>query len=185
MVQINRGNYFYVTNEKETMDTNKLVSQIRDSGWISPELILINCSPDYSSRVTQILNHGLSYLNNNELYEVRDLNMPYPNMVQVWDQEDRCYKQYIRYLADWARRNISSGEKYIFVDSGTLRGVNFTRLRSIIKGKVDEDSYRFATLYLQDNSIFTPDFYVEKFNKEKQGGLLFEWENVNNPNWDY
>jgi hypothetical protein len=32
---------------------------------------------------------------------------------------------------------------------------------------------------MQDDAVFTPDFYVEKFNKKEQGMLLFYWENIN------
>ena len=56
------SNYFFVTYEKEKSDTEKLIKKIIDSGWIKPETILVNCSPDYSSNLTQVINHKLSFI---------------------------------------------------------------------------------------------------------------------------
>jgi hypothetical protein len=183
MEQIN--NYFHVTYEKEGLDSTNLINQIAKSGWVDNEMTIINCSPDYSSRLTQMVNHKLSYLNANETFEVIDLPMPYPIMFQIWDTQERKFIQFDRYLFDWVRKYILPNGKYLFLDSGTLRGKNFTKVYQAIKDKVDRDKIKFASLYLESDSIFTPDFFVQKFDKEKQGGLLFEWENVNNPNWDY
>ncbi len=180
----NPSNYFFVSYEKEQVDSKNLIAQIAKSGWIDRDVIIINCSPDYSSRLSQMMNHKLSYLNNNETFEVVDLPMPYPTMSQVWDTLERKYVRFDNYLYDWVRKYIQSDIRYLFVDSGTLRGQNFTKVKNAIKGKLEPDQYRFASLYLQSDSIFEPDFYTEKFDK-KNGGLLFEWENVNNPNWDY
>lgn len=173
--------YFFIPYEKEKLDTITLVNQIAKSDWIDKDVTIINCSPDYSSIVTQIVNHKLSYLNKNETFEIIDLPMPYPTMSQVWDNIDKEYYQFNKYLAEWVRRYIQKTAKYLFIDSGTLRGQNFTKVKNAIKGKLEPEQYRFASLYLHSDSIFEPDFYVEKFN----GGLLFEWENSNNPNWDY
>ncbi len=177
--------YFYISSEKEKWDTSKLIRMIDESGWVANDTILVNCSPDYSSIITQHINHRLSYLNSNELFEVIDLEMPYPTMSQVWDRVEKEYQTYIKYLSTWVYKHLKKDNQYLFIDSGTCRGSNFARLKAMINGRIDEANYRTASLYLQSDSIFTPDFYVEKFDKEKQGGLLFEWENLNNPNWDY
>lgn len=180
-----RNNYFFVSYEKENIDSTILISKIASSSWLQRDTILVNCSPDYTSRLIQLMNHKLSYLNNNELFEVIDLEMPYPTMYQIWDGEEKVYKTYGNYLLSWVQKHLKKSNNYLFVDSATCRGNNFTTLKSIINGKIENENYRFASIYLQDNSIFTPDFYVEKFNKSTQGGILFEWENINNPNWDY
>lgn len=180
-----KNKYFFISYEKEKEDSLDLINQLAKSNWIDNDTIIVNCSPDYSSRLTQLINHKLSYFNNNELFEVIDMEMPYPTMSQVWDKEDKEYKMYIRYLASWIQKHLRKENKYLFVDSATLRGVNFSRLKAMVKGRIDDDRFRFASLYLQSNSIFVPDFYLEKFDKSLYGGLLFEWENVNNPNWDY
>jgi len=177
--------YFCVTYEKENKDSFELIQKITDNGWVTGDTIMVNCSPDYSSRLTQVINHQLSHLNNNELFEVIDMEMPYPTMSQVWDREDRDYKLYIKYLSLWIQKHLKKDNQYLFIDSATCRGSNFARLKSMLNGRVSGDNYRFASLYLQSDSIFTPDYYVEKFDKLVQGGILFEWENVNNPNWDY
>lgn len=177
--------YFYVSYEKELADSKALITNIAGDGWVDNFTVIVNCSPDYSSRLTQLVNHKLSYLNNHDLYEVINLEMPYPTMSQVWDAIDKQYYPYEKYIAEWVRRNIITHTKYLFVESGTLRGKNATVVRNALRPRIEPSTYRFASLYLQSDSIFTPDYYLEKFDKEKQGGLLFEWENVNNPNWDY
>lgn len=179
------NNYFYISPEKEAVDIRILLSKIRESNWILPSTVIINCSPDYSSHLSQTINHNLSSLNRNELFEVIDLPMPYPNMTQVWNSIDRMYMPFTQYLLEWTRLNIEPFTNYLFIDSGVLRGKNFANTRAAIKNKLQPENYRFASLYVQDDSIFTPDFYVEKFNKPVQGGLLFHWENVDNPNWNY
>lgn len=177
--------YFYVSYEKENLDSTKLIKQMIDSNWVSKDTILINCSPDYSSRITQLVNHKLSYLNYNELFEVIDLEMPYPTMSQVWDRIEQEYHMYIKYLANWVHKHIRKDKQYLFIDSATCRGNNFAKVKAMINGRIDDDNYRFASIYLQSDSIFKPDYFTEVFNKSTQGGLLFEWENINNPNWDY
>lgn len=180
-----KNKYFFISYEKEKEDSLLLINQIVQSSWITKDTTIINCSPDYSSRFTQLLTHKLSYLNGNETFEVINLEMPYPIMSQVWDNQEKQFIQFDKYLYDWMRNNISKTGHYLFVDSGTLRGKNFTKVKQAIKGKVESDNYKFASLYLQSDSIFTPDFYVQRFDKDLHGGLLFEWENVNNPNWDF
>jgi hypothetical protein len=73
----------------------------------------------------------------------------------------------------------------LFFDTGVLRGKNFAKLKLSLKDRIEKERIRFACLYLQEESAFIPDYYVEKFSFEKQGGLIFEWENPLNPNWNY
>lgn len=181
----NQNKYFYISENKEIVDTSTLIGEIKNEGWISSSTIIVNCSPDYSSRLVQAINHRLSYLNNDELFECIPLEMPYPNMNQIYNTFTKSYEFFDRYLADWVRQHISKQNNYLFIDSGTLRGKNFNKVKTFIKPKLEPENYRFASLYVQSTSIFIPDYYIEMFNKEEQGGLLFSWENVNNPNWDY
>jgi len=178
-----KNNYFYISYKKEIEDISILANKIIDSGWVNSDITIINCSPDYSSYLTQIVNHRISFLNNNELFEVIDLPMPYPTMSQVWDTLDREYRHFDKYLAGWITKYIEKKDKYLFIDSGTLRGKNFHKVKTAIRNILDSSQYRFASLYLKSDSIFTPDFYTEKFDSDK--GLVFAWENLNNPNWDY
>lgn len=169
-----------VSFEKEISDSKKLARIIEADKWIDGNTIIVNCSPDYSSIVCQIVNHELSRINKNELFEMFPLEMPYPNMTQVWNKDSGNYENFSFYLDCWIKKYLRSEYKYLFIDSGTIRGKNFTHVKSMIKGKSD---IKFGCLYLQDTSIFTPDYYVEKFNFNNQGELVFEWENLKNPNW--
>jgi hypothetical protein len=176
--------YFNISLEKEYNDTQTLIGKIRGDGWFSPSTIIVNCSPDYSSRLTQVLNHGLSDMNRHELYEQIDLAMPYPNCNQVWNNLTKNYEVFDTYLKNWINENVYPCN-FLFVDSGTLRGKNFNKLKLSLRMRLENENFRFASLYVQDDSILIPDYYVETFNKQEQGGLLFHWENPLNPNWDY
>jgi len=176
--------FFKVSLEKEYNDTLTLMQKIMEDDWFTPSTILVNCSPDYSSRLTQALNHGLSILNRHELFEQMDLQMPYPNSNQVWNPITKSYETFDTYLKSWINENVYPCN-FLFVDSGTLRGKNFNKLKLSLRSRLENENFRFASLYLQDDSILIPDYYVEKFNKQTQGGLLFQWENPLNPNWDY
>ena len=171
-----------ISLNKEVEDTKRLVEIIQKDGWMDSDTVIVNCSPDYSSILCQILNHSISKVNNNELYEMVPLEMPYPTMSQVWNKEKTEYQTFDSYLNEWVKTYVQKSYKYLFLDSGTLRGKNFSKVRAYIRDKAD---CKFGCLYLQDDSIFKPDYFVEKFNFNNQGGLIFEWENPKNPNWNY
>ena len=169
-----------VSYEKELVDSLSLVSLIKDSGWVGSNMVIVNCFPEYSSRIAQLVNHKLSFLNKNELFEISELRMGYPNKPQVWDSNEMRYKGYIRYLMDWIPRNILPDEKYLFVSSDASCS-HFSKLKTILKTKLEPENYRFASLYTQKDSIFTPDFFVQEYEERP----IFQWENTNNPNWNY
>ena len=171
-----------VTINKEVEDSISLAEMLAKDPWIDSDVILVNCSPDYSSLMCQVVNHRLSRKNGHELFEQLPMEMPYPTMNQVWNKETICYETFDSYLREWIIRYVSKDYKYLFLDSGTIRGKNFSKVKTLTK---DRAECRFGCLYLQDDSIFTPDYFVEKFSFNNQGGLIFEWENPKNPNWNY
>jgi hypothetical protein len=179
------NNYFFINYQKEVSDIQRVCNQIKESNWMDKDTYIVNCSPDYSSTFSMHVNHKLSYLNNNELYDRLDLEMPYPVMNQVWNMYEKRYETYDQYLKYWAAKHLENGSKYLFLDSGTIRGLNFEKVRLSIRGILEPDQYRFGTLYKEKNSIFKPDFFAEEYDFKLQGGLLFEWENSDNPNWNY
>lgn len=164
----------HVSYLKETVDIVSLLEKIKESNWVKPDMVIVNCFPEYSSRVCQIVNHKLSYLNSNELFEQIDLFMPYPNMTQVWNPCDRKYQGFYNYMTDWVRMNMLSTNTYLFLSAGE----NLVALRSFLKIKLEPDSYRLGSVYVKEGGNL-PDFWVEKYNKVP----LFEWQNTDNPNW--
>lgn len=180
-----KNNYFHISYGKELVDSNLLIEKIKEEGWVSSSTVLVNCSPEYSSGLVQLVNHKLSYLNNNELFECIPLEMPYPNMSQIYNPTERDYELFDKYLIDWTRKYLTKSNDYLFISVATLRGKNFGKIKMAIKSKLEVENFRFASIYLESSSLFIPDYYTEKFDKDKQGGLLFQWENTDNPNWDY
>ncbi len=171
-----KSKYFLIDYEKEARDSRELGQMIESGGVVYSHTILINCDPYYSSRLVQLINHKLSHLNGNELFEVIDLQMPTPNMSQVWDPNDKTYRVYGPYLSDWIRRNIKSSFSYLFLTSAIEDNSNFVKLKNALKGESIE--YSIATPYVQTGSLVTPDFFIEK----TQGRILYQWENMDNPN---
>lgn len=166
--------YQTISYEKELVDSQRLIEIIKESKWVAPNMVIVNCFPEYSSRLTQLVNHKLSYLNKNELFEVIDLQMPYPNMAQVWNPCDRKYQSFYNYMTDWSRMNLFSTNNYLFVSTSE----NLSVIRPFLKIKMEPDDFRMASLYIREIDP-EPDFWIEKCNKT----LLFEWENMDNPNW--
>ena len=161
---------------KEITDSYKLAYMIGEDGWIDDNTIIVNCSPDYSSIVCQIVNHTLSSFNNNELHEMITLEMPYPTMSQIWNSDSKQWELFSRYLPMWVNK-LDKNYKYLFIDSAVIRGKNFFLLKSAILGKID---YKLASLYVDESSILIPDYYIEKASQ-----VIFSWENPANPNWNY
>lgn len=169
----------YILFEKELADSLRLVERIKQDKWVDNNTLLVNCFPEYSSILTQLINHRLSSVNNNELFEVINLPMPYTSMSQVWDQEDRNYKIYIKFLAEWTRKYISKHYKYLFIGY-KMNNSNFARLRSMLKGKLELDNYRLAIQYVKKDLGFpfpNPDYFAEEYEND----IIFQWENMNNP----
>lgn len=169
-------NYHKVSYNDERLESDNLIDKIVETDWLKPDTILVNCFPEYSSRLTYLLAHKLSYLNNNELYEVVDLKMPYKTMIQVWDPDDMIFKMYGNYLSDWIRKNLHPSNRYLFVASDVFNP--FQKLKSMLKGKIDNENIRFATLFKPRDATFLPDIFAHEY----AGTLLFQWENIDNPN---
>lgn len=176
--------YFHIQYTKELADTLKLIDIIKKDGWFNNNTVLVNCFPEYSSRTTQMVNHKLSYLNKNELFEVINLEMPYPNMSQVYDSYSHKYEMFDRYLAEWVKVHIDKDIQYLLLSCGIDNPKNFNKIRLSIRQKLENSQFRIAAPYYQKNSLLYPDYFVQEF-EEKDGGLLFEWENMDNPNWNY
>jgi len=174
---------YYISYEKELSNTLSLISMIKSSGWIDSNTVIVNCFPEYSSNLVQITNHKLSHLNDNELFPVIDLKIPYPTMSQIWDLNEMKAVGYDNYLYSWARQYLDTETKYLFLSSFIIDGKNYNKIWQATRSRMSE--CMFATSFLERSSSFTPNFYAEMYDKEINGGLVMAWENLNNPNWDY
>lgn len=173
MKNLNNG-YFFIGQNKESFDTQRVVELIKQDNWVNSNTIFVNCAPEYSSILTQTINHKLSYLFNNELFEVLPLEMPYPIMNQIWNSETRAYDKNDYYVKTWLNKHIYSGYRYLFINAGKHSFDKF-------KLSLQNIDYKLCSLYTQEENL-VPDYYAEQYNK-LQGKLLYHWENSNNPNW--
>lgn len=180
MQQQNKSPYF-ISHKKEMIDTNLLVSKIKEDKWIDDSVVIVCCFPYYSSIVAQLTNHKLSHLNKNELFEQVNMEFPYPNMSQVWNSAKEEWQLFDIYISSWIKKYARPDNKYLFISSTALTGKNLIKLKLSIKDKID--NYKFASLYVNKNSALHPHYYIESIDYEEVGRPIFEWENTNNPNW--
>lgn len=168
-----KDKYYRISYRDEEIITDRLIDQIISSDWVRAETILVNCFPEYSSRLTYTLAHKLSFLNGNEPFEVMDLKMPYQTMVQVWDGQN--YTMYPKYLLQrtW---DFKTNERYLFIGADAYEA--FLKLKVLMRTRFDKENYRIATLFKPKDSNFLPDHFAQEY----EGKLLFQWENMDNPN---
>lgn len=176
---VNQNNIYYVPYDREIFDTLSLVEELKESGWVDSSMVIVNCLPDYSSVPSQIINHKLSFLNRNELYEQISLEIPYPAMSQIWNREGANYELFDRYLVEWVNKHIGDEFKYLFVCSKIVQGNPFNKLKSLIRDKTKD--YKFLSLYLQDDAGFTPNYVKALVPAGRK--IVFGWENTNNKNF--
>jgi hypothetical protein len=96
-------------------------------------------------------------------------------MSQVWDENEKTYPPFDKYLSSWINKHIDKSFKYLFVTSSIFRGKNLNKVKLLVKSKLEPDQYRFTSLYLSEESILVPDFYITKTNNKP----VFFWENTN------
>jgi len=162
-----------ITVEKEWMDTIILSNKIKTDKWMNPSTVIVNCFPEYSSRLTQTLNHLLSPINKNSLFEQIDLAIPAPEYTQVWNPLTRNYEGFDTYLKSWINENVFSCN-FLFV-TNTISPKNFNKIKLSMRNKLDNEHFRFCSLYVPEDSTFIPDYYKEKWDTP----IYFEWENLN------
>ena len=170
---------FYISESKELSDIDKLVDIIKQDGWIDGETTIVVCSPEYSSIICQILCHRLSYLRQYVPLDLDFLEMPYPGGQGL---SNARYEQLIHQFACKHKNKLN---KLLFIDSGVLRGQNYTTLKRIMSNYMSNILTKYACVYKQQDSIFEPDYCVETFDFEQDGGLTFWWEDPNNPYWGW
>lgn len=171
--------YFYINQEKEKADTEKLSALISSSNWVDKNTIIVVCSPEYSSALCQHVNHQVCRANKNVPLPMYFLDMPYPG------GEEYSYMEYNHMLSKLGESLHGTNKKALLLDSGVLRGMNFTIAKQVLSKYTHSDQVRYGCLYKQETSIFEPDYYVQSFDFVVDGGLLFWWENQKIPYWKY
>lgn len=168
----------YVTFDKEIEVYNKLIESIRLDEFVDSNTILVNCSPEYSSILTQLANHKLSHLNSNELFYQIPLEMPFPVMSQVYNKETGEIEIFDKYLIRWGISKLYRTYKYLFLSSATLSGKSLRQVQLAVKTRLDSDNFRFAVAFHNEKSIFNPHYIGTTY----EDTVTFQWENMNNPN---
>lgn len=168
----------FIDSQKEMCDIENLYQRIVEDEWIVPDTVIVNCCPEKSSLLTQILNHKLAFDNKNQLFETIDFKIPSPDMSQVWNSKDKEYQLYDYYINNWINTYLEPGVNYLFVTNCISKGNDFSKLESQVRKKLSFDKYRFASLYLNKDAKFNPDYHGEKF-KASEEELIFWWDDIN------
>lgn len=172
---------FFVPYKKEIVDSEALALKIKEERWVDDSTIIVCCFPYYSSITCQLINHKLSHLNQNELFEQINMEFPYPNMSQVWNGGKEEWQLFDTYLGNWVKKYARPANKYLFLSSSALTGKNLMKLKLSLKDKIED--YKFGSLYINKDSVITPHYYIQALDYEQIGRPIFEWENASNPNW--
>ncbi len=162
----------YIGEDRETIDQNRLINRIYESGFVDGDTVLINCQPDFSSILTQRTNHKMSFVNNNSLFESYSLEIPTKGMKQIWNRDELEFQSFDLYLHSWVKKYTSNKLKYLFLAS-VIHSEAYNKLTSLLKGTFSEEQFMVACVYLSELSSVVPDLYVEKV----PGRVLFSWEN--------
>lgn len=102
--------YFKISRSKEYRDIKTLIKMLKPI--ITEDTVICNCSPDYSSIISQQVAHV--YFDNP--LEMPPFEMPFPNTP--------FEKVYDLHCKDFAEK-LEANTHYVFIDSGILRGRNF------------------------------------------------------------
>ena len=123
---------FFISPVKEIDDIYQLIKILEQDKWVTEGSVptIVVCSPEYSSIICQILSHKLSYLNKHIPLDLEFLDMPYPGGEEFSDEE---YKNHIKMFANEFR---NENKKLLFIDSGVLRGKNFTTLKTELENYI-------------------------------------------------
>lgn len=158
---------YYVSQDKETALTFKLVEELLKQDFNASNTVVITVSMDYSSLVGQLLRHALSY--KQEICDGFGIDVPYPD--QCWDE---TYLQELNTMLDLYKYKYEN-KKILFVEAGVIRGSNYKFLSEKMEGK---DDIFFLSLFENKSSMFKSD-YVGEYYDDKTQDLTFWWEKEN------
>lgn len=168
----------FITLEQENTHSNYLIQGLIDSGWLQKDTVLVNVAPEYSSRLTQLINQKTSHLNRNELFEQINLRIPSKGMNQVYSYDEQGYITFDRYLLEWIKKYVTPASRFLFIKDVTFTGKSLNKIRLVLKSKLDDiDNMKFASLYCQKDSILIPEYCHRLFDKENPP--VHFWQNVN------
>lgn len=160
----------YVTYQQEIQDYLQLIAEIVNDPWVDSSLTLVNCNPEYSSYLSQILNHKISFINSNTLFEELQLKFPPKDMVQVWDEGE--FKPFDKYIEYWFSV-LDPDYKYLFVFSVFPEERHFKKFKGCVKSRLDTHQYKVACTYIPSQYSNLVDYKVKEINP------IFEWQNMN------
>lgn len=168
----------FISIEQESSHSNYLIEGLINSGWLEKDTVLVNVYPEYSSRLTQLINQKTCYLNKNELFEQITLRVPRKGMNQVFCYDEKEYLPFDTYLMNWVNKYVTASSKFLFIKNVIFTGKDLNKIRLVMKNKVKELDYvKFTSLYHQEGALLTPDYSFKSFGKEDQP--VFFWQNIN------
>lgn len=144
---------------------------ITKEGWVDSDTIIVCCCPSYSSIACQQINHLLSLNNTNQLHDVIPLEIPLSNMTQVLspNMEWVLFSTYLRKFI----YGLDSKYQYLFIDTVAMEP-HLSSLKNCLRER--SLSYRIASLFCEDKCP-PIDYCPYIFNKQRNGHIIFEWEN--------
>lgn len=152
----------YISPSKELWDGQGLIEQIEKDEWLDDGATIINCSPYYSSILSQRVAQAFS------INSIIPLELPTAIQSQVYNMEEDRFQPFQSYLSWWMYKYIYPKEKYLFVSH--IGHPSLLKVRANMNLKGEEG--KFASLYRIAGS-FLPDYYITEETNPR-----FSWERI-------
>ena len=160
-----------IEQELETNLTLDLAKDLLEQNFNASNTVIVTVSTDYSSNVGQLLRHALSF--GGEICDGFGVDVPYPD--EVWDERYIFELEQILNLYSYKLK----GKKILLVESGVIRGGNYSFLSNFLEGYLGiTDDVFYLALFENKNSKFKSDFVGEYYDNSTQD-LTFWWEEEN------
>ena len=160
----------HVSLNDEQFLIDKIVSELLIDGFNADNTVIVTVSTDYSSIIGQTLRHSLSY--NGEICDGFGVDVPYPD--EHWD--DKYLGELDSIMAIYGHK--LHNKRVLLVESGVIRGGNYTFLDKYLKEKNIVDIYTVA-MFENIESAYKSNYVGEYYDNNTED-LTFWWEMDNN-----
>lgn len=147
-----------------------IASELITDGFNADNTVIITVSTDYSSIIGQTLRHLLS--SGGEICDGFGVDVPYPD--EHWDDK---YLGELHSIMDIYGHKLQN-KRVLLVETGVIRGGNYTFLDNYLKQRGITDIYTVA-MFENVGSAYNSNYVGEYYNDSTED-LTFWWEMENN-----
>jgi hypothetical protein len=164
---------FLVPIEKELEIIEQLSNTLKENGFNASNTIIVCVSSDYSSIVSQLMRHNLSF--EGEICDGFSVDVPYPSQTFTGN-----FIKDLEHVFKTPSLELE-GMTLLLCENGVIRGGNYTFLVNWIEKNYPGTEVKTLTLFENIQSKFKSD-YVGQYYDDLFQDLTFHYERENN-NW--